>query len=77
MSLTDKAHVLSFYSEEVGKGNRRLCADYTTSVRCTCGWSSKTVGYFGREAKEDVRRQHEQDVILAIIGIKVTLGPSI
>lgn len=67
MPLTDKIHKITYTTEDNGECDRGCCSYSKSKATCTCGWREDPC--YG--SKRQIEKEHELEVIRAILGIKV------
>ena len=71
----EQLHTISHSTIETGECDRGCCTYHRTTYKCSCGWEYSTNnGSTGYEELERVRRMHEHEVMVALLGLEVIIA---
>jgi hypothetical protein len=67
-------HKITYETKTTGECDRGCCESDKTTFTCTCGWTD-TIYVFPRyKEREGMRRRHEYALVVAALGIEVTVA---
>jgi hypothetical protein len=67
-------HKITYETKTTGECERGCCASDETTFTCQCGWTDTIYEFPGYKEQKRVRLEHERELILAALGIEVTVA---